>query len=120
MWRMKCTCIRLRTSLGTSSQSGSILLRQYDVLDAESGGGQNFFLDSAHAHNTAAQADFPGHRHIRPDPPLGQQRSQRGDQTVTPALGPSFGVAPAGHVNVNVVFAVIRNRSRALGPGCAE
>ena len=53
-----------------------------------------------------AQADFPGHRHVRAHPPPRQQRRQRRDERHARARA-VLGRRAGRHVNVNVVLAVI-------------
>ena len=69
--------------------------------------GQDFFLDAAHAQDAAAQADFARHRRYPNARGACVNNEASATTIVTPALGPSFGVAPGGHVDVDVVFAII-------------
>ena len=88
------------------SPVGLVLVRQNDVFNAEPRGGQHFFFDAADAHHAPAQADFAGHRDIRADAALRQQRCQGHDQRNAGAWAVLRRRARR-HVNVDVEFCVI-------------
>ena len=66
-----------------------------NVLIPQPLGGQRLFANAADRQDQSAQRDLAGHRHVGVDR-LVAHRRQIAVAIVTPADGPSFGIAPAG------------------------
>src|ERR1051326_3732489 len=99
-----------------------VLFRQQDLLDPKPRRREHLFFDTADAHHASAQADLAGHRDIRTHAPLSEQRRQSNHDRHTRAR-PIFGRSASRHVNMNVVFVVIRKvdaEQFGLAPQIAE
>ena len=72
-----------------------VVLGQQDLGDPRPQGAEHLLLDAADRQHAAGERDLAGHRDVVPRRPAGERRDQR-RRHVTPAEGPSFGIAPAG------------------------
>ena len=106
MCRMKCTLSLSRTSSGTSLQSARFCSGRMICLMPNRAAASTFSLMPPTRITRPRRLISPGHGHVRPHPPPGQQRRQRRHQS-HPGAGPVLGRRARGHVNVQVVFAVI-------------
>src|SRR5215469_11230940 len=57
-----------------------VLVGQNDLFYSEASGGEDFFFNTANAHDASAKADFASHGDIGADAPMGEERSQGGNQ----------------------------------------
>jgi hypothetical protein len=92
-------------SFGTSSRSACFRFGNEDALDAGAVGGERlFFVRPADGRTRPAQRELARHRHVVPHADAREQRDDGGEHRDEPAEGPSFGMAPAGDVDVDVAL----------------
>ena len=85
----------LRSSSGTSSRSASLRLGRITVVMPARCAASTFSLSAADGQHLAAQRDLAGHGHVvLTGVPVTSEAMAVA--IVTPALGPSLGMAPAG------------------------
>ena len=85
---------------------GFVLVGQNDVFNSETSGGEDFFFNTAYAHDASAETDFTGHGDIGADTAMGEQGGEGGNEGYARAWA-VLGGGSGGDVDMDVVFAVI-------------